>query len=248
MKYLELTLDDPAENLALDEALLLESVGLEARSDGPSEILRIWEPRRTMVVIGRSTKIAGEVNLDRCRRDDVSVFRRTSGGAAVVLGPGCLVFSLVVSFQQRPELISLERSHCFVLNAVSASLGRYANNIVRQGTSDLALSNQTGHDHKFSGNSMSRKRDAMLYHGTLLYDFPLSQIGRYLRTPERQPEYRGGRSHQAFVTNFPCELAQLKAALVDAFSADETIDEWPRETVRRLVAEKYGLESWNYQR
>ncbi len=253
MKYFELTLDDPAENLALDEALLLDSIGFDAGPHGPTEILRLWEPRRMMVVVGRSTKIADEVDLDRCRQDDLPVLRRTSGGASVVLGPGCLVFSLVVSFRQRPELVSLERSHGFVLSAVAASLGRYADNIVRQGTSDLALrfqaeGSRTERDQKFSGNSMSRRRDAMLYHGTLLYDFPLPQISRYLRTPQRQPEYRAGRSHEAFVTNFPCGSSQLKTALVDAFSADEAIGDWPRETVQRLVAEKYGLASWNDQR
>ena len=41
MQRLDLTLDSPAENLALDEALLLAAESGEIRS----EVLRIWEPR-----------------------------------------------------------------------------------------------------------------------------------------------------------------------------------------------------------
>jgi lipoate---protein ligase len=48
MQLLELTLDTPAENLALDEALLLAT---EAAGE-PQETLRIWEPRLHFVVLG----------------------------------------------------------------------------------------------------------------------------------------------------------------------------------------------------
>jgi len=50
MRYLDLTLPSPAENLALDEALLEEA---EA-SGRPTETLRLWEPRQPAVVVGRS--------------------------------------------------------------------------------------------------------------------------------------------------------------------------------------------------
>ena len=248
MKYLELTLEDPAENLALDEALLLGMSSGGDSAGGPTEVLRIWESQQTAVVVGRSSKIAQEVDLKSCSKGRVPVLRRASGGASVVLGPGCLVFSVVINLRQRPELISIERSHCFVLQSVAGALGRFADNIVRQGTSDLALREGTLAARKFSGNSMSRKRDAILYHGTILYDFPLSQISRYLHMPQRQPEYRGGRSHDAFITNFSCERAPLQTALVDAFSANETMDDWPRAATKRLVEKKYGLARWIHQR
>ena len=48
MKQLDLTLPSPAENLALDEALV-ETADVD---DTHSEMLRLWEPRETFVVIG----------------------------------------------------------------------------------------------------------------------------------------------------------------------------------------------------
>ena len=88
MQLLDLTLPTPAENVALDEALLLEA----ERSDGSSsEVLRIWEPPDPMVVVGRSTSVAAEVDVDRCWSDNVPILRRCSGGTSIVaprLNPG----------------------------------------------------------------------------------------------------------------------------------------------------------------
>ena len=64
MRLLDLTLETPAENLALDEALLDA-----AESDtGPGEVLRLWESPREFVVLGTSSRAADEVNIDACRR------------------------------------------------------------------------------------------------------------------------------------------------------------------------------------
>ena len=75
MYHLPLTLETPAANLALDEALL------DAAVDGElaGEVLRLWEPTQFFVVLGRSSKVA-EVHADACRRDDVAILRRPSGG------------------------------------------------------------------------------------------------------------------------------------------------------------------------
>ncbi len=167
MQLLELTLDTPAENVALDEALLLTA---EAR-DATDEVLRIWEPRQYFVVLGSSSRIASEVNREYCNAKGIEVVRRTSGGAAIVAGPGCLMYSLVLSLSERPELRSIDRAHRFVLDALGTTFGRLVSDIARRGTSDLAIG-----DRKFSGNSLRLKRRNLLYHGTLLYDFPLDLV------------------------------------------------------------------------
>ena len=89
-----------AENLALDEALLEEA---EAAAQ-PVETLRLWEARQHAVVIGRSSRMAAEVRGDVCRELNVPVLRRISGGAAVVVGPGCLMYAVVLSLRLRPAV------------------------------------------------------------------------------------------------------------------------------------------------
>src|SRR5262249_7263111 len=64
------------------------------------EVLHFWEITRPVVVVGRSGKIAEEVHIEACKADGVEVVRRNSGGGAVVLAPGCLNYSLVVSLDR----------------------------------------------------------------------------------------------------------------------------------------------------
>ena len=236
MRYLDLTLPSPEENLALDEALL-EEAEVAGR---PSETLRLWEPARPMVVLGRSSKIGAEVDVDTCREFKIPVLRRISGGAAVLAGPGCLMYALVLSCRLRPRLCTPDGAHRLVLGTLAGALRSLAPGVCCRGTSDLAVD-----ELKLSGNSLRMKRDHLLYHGTLLYDFPLELIHRCLKMPPRQPGYRNDRSHGEFLTNLPLGPATIRRALAAAWEAHEPPDEWPQELTARLAAEKYGRREWN---
>jgi len=236
MRLLNLSLPTPAENMALDEALLLEC---EA-GDPHSELLRLWEPTAPMVVLGRSSVAQREVNLEACRRDGVPVLRRQSGGCAVLSAPGCLMYAVVLSYARRPELRAIHNAHRHVLDRLAMIVGRCVPGLTRAGISDLVLG-----DRKVSGNSLRCQRTHLLYHGTLLYDMPLDLVERYLNAPPREPDYRGGRGHVDFLTHLPVSRTDLIACMVDAFEAHETLTDWPRERVQRLVAERYGRAEWN---
>ncbi len=236
MRYLDLTLPGAAENLALDEALLQQ-----AESGGRrGEMLRLWEGARPMVVLGRSSKIEDEVHVDACRELEIPILRRISGGATVLAGPGCLMYALVLSCRLRPALSAAQSAHRFVLGTLASALQPLAPGVQCRGISDLAVG-----ELKFSGNSLRVKRDHLLYHGTLLYDFPLELIGRCLKTPPRQPEYRNRRSHGKFLTNLPAERGAICRALAAAWDAERPLADWPRQVTARLAAEKYGRPEWN---
>src|SRR5688500_17483756 len=105
MKYLDMTLPTAAENLACDEALLdfCEETG------GP-EMLRVWEPTEYFVVVGYANKVELEVNSENCRAKQISILRRCSGGGAIVQGPGCLNYSLVLDFANNQLLQTIPRT------------------------------------------------------------------------------------------------------------------------------------------
>jgi len=244
MHLLDLTLDTGPANLALDEALLDVSEQMaDDDSSLPAETLRLWEPREVLVVVGRSSKIAEEVNLTRCRQQGVPVLRRTSGGAAIVAGPGCLMYSLVLHYRLRPQLRAIDLAHRFVLGTLARALGEFVPGIEHLGTSDLAIG-----DRKFSGNSMRCRRESFLYHGTLLYDFPLPQIEQLLRTTPRPPDYRAGRKHAAFLANLPLGADELRKILIRTWDARPCGIAWPESKMRRLIEEKYSHEDWNWKR
>jgi len=240
MYFLSCTLDTPEANLALDEALLEQA---ESAAE-PLELLRVWESPQVMVVVGRATRVADEVDLEACGQRQIPVFRRTSGGASVVAGPGCLMYAAILSYERHPELHALDQAHGYVMDRVAEAVRRLNVPVNRQGICDLTLDGR-----KVSGNSVRCRRNALLYHGTLLYDFPLELISTCLKMPQRQPEYRRGRPHADFVANLPGVTAtQLEASLRQSFAADEPFNSLPEEAVARLAAEKFADPGWNFVR
>ena len=92
MKIVERTFTEPALNLACDEALL-ERV----EADGDAwECLRIWEAETHFVVLGHSNRIRTHTNVKACKKEQIPILRRVSGGGTVVQGPGCLNYALTL--------------------------------------------------------------------------------------------------------------------------------------------------------
>lgn len=210
MQLLKLTLPSLAENLALDEALLNQA----EQSDAPLETLRLWESPSFGVVLGRSSDLQSEVQHERCKADGVEILRRCSGGASVVVGPGCLMYSVVLSSAFRPALKDISQCHSLVLEKLRQATQKLDSGVAVKGICDLVLG-----DKKFGGNALRCRRRSVLYHGTLLYDFPLARIADWLADAPRQPDYRQGRGHTSFVTNLPAKRSQLEEALVAAWDA-----------------------------
>lgn len=234
MHLLDLTLSDPAQNLALDEALLLAA---EAGTGG--EVLRLWESPTYAVVVGAGGSISIDVNEEACRADGVPILRRASGGGTVVIGPGCLCFAVVMRYDRAPGLREIGPSARYVLQSVADALRPVVPGVAVEGISDLVTGGQ-----KVGGNAQQRKRHHFLHHGTLLCGFDLERVWRYLNPPERQPDYRENRPHAEFVTNLPAEVATVRRWLIEAWQPASDYGPPPLERVRELVAEKYGNEAW----
>jgi lipoate---protein ligase len=232
--FLDLSLPTLEENLALDEALLLAA---EAQAGG--EVLRLWRWPQPAVVLGAGGVVGNDVLESACVRDGVPLARRSSGGGTVLLGPGCLLYSLVLDMGRAPELTQIGSSYRFILDRVAIALREIQPIIEMTGTSDLAVAGR-----KVSGNAQQRKRRFVLHHGTLLHGLDIEVMGRYLKLPPRRPEYRGDRPHGEFLTNLPDVPAAIGAALRGIWRADRQRADFPAAAVRDLVADKYGRPEW----
>jgi lipoate-protein ligase A len=234
MNYLDLTLASPAENLACDEALL------DACDDGSGpEVLRFWEPQDYFVVVGYANSVAREVDLESCRKENVGVYRRCSGGGTVLQGPGCLNYSLILKIKGEGALQTITGANCHIMTRQRDALRPLADGKLEvQGHTDLSLNGL-----KFSGNAQRRKREALLFHGTFLLDFDLKNVGMFLPMPSREPEYRQGRSHEEFLTNLAVPVDAVKQALRQAWSAEAVLENPP--DYRPPLTEKYLTQDWN---
>ena len=221
MRLIDLSFPSPQENILYDEVLLK----LAEEGQG-GEALRFWESSQLFVVLGRMGKIEEEVCVDQIKKDGVPVLRRFSGGGTVLQGRGCLNFSFVLSKEGKPPLDDLRKSYQIILGPVIDILKELGVRAVFKPISDLAL---VDGEKKFSGNAQRRVRKFILHHGTILYDFNIFLMGRYLKMPKSIPDYRGRRSHEDFVSNIPISPDRFKEALKNYFSLKE---------VERMLSER----------
>jgi lipoate-protein ligase A len=233
------TLPGVAENLALDEAMLIEAD--EGR--GPA-VVRFWEPPDDAVVLGASRRLRDEVHVDACRADGVPIFRRSSGGGTVLIGPGTLNVTVILPETAAPGLSAVDAAQRHVLDRLAESIRRAGPPVGVVAHGDLVLG-----DRKCGGSAQRRLRRWFMVHCSILYRFEIDRIGRYLTIPRRQPDYRRGRPHHEFLCNLDLPRQVLVEALrpgpapctgVDASAALKG----PMALLPSLLAEKFANPGW----
>src|SRR5262249_4537782 len=157
----------------------------------------------------------------------VTILRRASGGGTVLQGPGCLSYAFVMPLRMSAELRDIRSSNRFMLHRLASALSRWHPEVDVQGTSDLTIGGR-----KISGNAQRRTRNALLFHGTILYRMNADVICRYLKQPKRQPQYRRDRSHHEFLRIIDAPVDDLKEAIADAWQAHTALRSWPRARMR----------------
>lgn len=243
MKFLDLTLSTPAENLACDEALL------DWREEkGGEGILRFWESQELFVVVGYANKIEAEVDVAQCEARKVPIFRRCSGGGTVLQGRGCLNYALILPIAGHPSLAGISGANKFIMErnreAIQALVGNAP--IQVQGHTDLAIRYTSQSTfRKFSGNSQRRHKNFLLFHGTFLLDLDLTLVAECLKLPSRQPDYRANRNHTDFLINLDMPAGVVKTAMQRIWKAEEPLQSPPLQRVSKLASEKYATSEWN---
>ena len=212
--------------------------------------MRLWERPAYCVVLGRANRVDLNVNRPACEAAGVPVLRRASGGGTVLLGPGALCWSLVLP-------VGPPRGVPGDIPAVTAAIMHRFADAVRplvpgagvDGTSDLTVPGPAGEAGEGRGERpavVEERRCCTRARCSMTSTSRRSAA--YLSAPERQPDYRAGRDHRAFVTNLPVSREELVAALKTAFGATGPPAEVPLGLMQSLYEERYGDPAWHLRR
>jgi len=225
-----------AEFLAWDEAFL------ESAEQGETgEGLWFWESPEPFVVLGCGQKAALEADLDACAAASVPVLRRCSGGGAVLQGPGCLNYALVLRIPDSGPLTTIHGTNAWIMERQRRALASACGEAVTvEGHTDLAILGR-----KFSGNAQRRRRSVLLFHGTVLLGFDLPRLGTFLRFPSAQPGYRQGRDHLGFVRNLGAGAAEVCGAICREWEATPTRRALPVDRFQAAMEQRYGRVEWH---
>jgi lipoate-protein ligase A len=158
----------------------------------------VWIPENTFIVLGASNNPETSVIEENVIVDNIIVYKRKSGGQAVVLTPKVIVISklFVNSENLQPKTVFKEVNSIII--SVLENMG--VENLSQEGISDIAISGK-----KILGSSIYRNKDKLLYHAVINHSEPVSTFERYLKHPQKEPDYRKGRRHGEFVTSLQKE-------------------------------------------
>ncbi len=239
MQLVKYTHNSPEEAIALDELLLLKAESGELR-----ETLRLWSSEEYFVVVGRAGKVAEECFSGRCRERGIKIIRRISGGGTVLQGPGCINYSVVLSYERDGRFKDIRYSYRRILQNIADAFKSKGHDMEVFPVSDLAMNGK-----KVSGNAQARKRKYFLHHGTFLFGFDPDMISLCLRHPPAEPEYRRGRAHGDFLTNISITGTELEETVKKIFLPHDTAPYKPAsddlKALRELIAAKYSKDEWN---
>jgi lipoate-protein ligase A len=220
-----------APELACDELLLLE-----AEEFGGPGVLRFWVPAETGVVAGYTNAPGREVNLSACHTRGIPVFRRITGGGAVVIAPGCLNFTFVLPVRSSPAYATARSTSREIISRTIRALdpllpGRH---LGVGGDGDLTVDGR-----KALGSAQKRLASCLLFHASLLLDLDVALVSELLPRPSREPGYRNGREHHSFMANVGLSAAAVIDAIIREWDAGETRPVPDGAAIRRLAGDKY---------
>jgi lipoic acid synthetase/lipoate-protein ligase A len=177
----------------------------------------VWQSEPT-VIIGRNQDLEAEVNIDYCRKHDVDIVRRKSGGGCVYSDKGNIMISYI---SRRGDVSAVFDRYLSALTACLCSLGLDAS---RSERNDVMVCGM-----KVSGNALHQLPDRTIVHGTLLFCSDFDALEQAIRPPIEKLERHGIKSVRQRVANL-CDflpsdwnVERLKQYLVDYFTDDSII-------------------------
>ncbi|MDE6188165.1 MAG: lipoate--protein ligase [Duncaniella sp.] len=150
------------------------------------------------VIIGRNQLLEKEINVDYCHDNGVEIFRRKSGGGAVVADMNNIMFSYVTSSD---DVCSTFSEYTSMVAAALRALGLDASDNSRN---DILIG-----DRKVSGNAYYHLPGRSIVHGTMLYDYDPVLMANTLRPSKTKLASHGVQSARSRVTTIREHIPQL---------------------------------------
>ena len=244
-------INDYYHHMAVDEAVLNA-----VSQDLSSTTLRFYRWNRPAVSIGYFQAVTQEVNINNCQKDNVAIFRRMTGGGAVYKDPlGELNYSLIIK-ESHPMIPSnIQKSYHVIQQGIIKGLEELGLNANMAGINDIILEGK-----KISGNAQTRKNGVLLQHGTLLLDFDVNKMIKYLNIPLEKIsdkkiakiEDRVGtlKTHLPSITFSDLEKA-IKTGFTSTFKIKlglDRVNNAEKALAKQLKNNKYATKEWTYWR
>lgn len=185
------------------------------------EGLIICYPLTPYVCLGLHDDLEQEIDIEYCRKEDIPLMRRETGGGVVYLDSDQVFFQLVL--QRDNPMLPLRRESFYrkFLRPAIQVYRWFGVPAELKAPADIVADGR-----KCSGNASGDIGDCVAYVGNILIDFDFRAMCRVLRLPNRFFRQRllvAMRRHMTVLADWVDVLPnydELAAALIDAFSKE----------------------------
>ncbi len=176
----------------------------------------VWSVQPT-VIFGRNQDMEAEVNVDYCRKHNIQMYRRKSGGGCVYSDKGNLMLSYITG---GTDVDAAFRNYLEHLASVLRELGLAA---VTTAHNDILVNG-----YKVSGNACFATPTGCIVHGTLLYDGNFSEMEKAITPSKEKLESKGIKSVRQRVANLKelgteFDIDTLKLKIINYFCNNESV-------------------------
>ncbi len=236
-------------NMAIDEALLI----LKDRGLTPNTV-RLYVFNPSAVTIGYFQRVDDSVNLEFLKANNIDLTRRISGGGSVYHDVnGEITYSVITSISDISYNIS--ESYRIICSGIVNAISEFGLKAEFIPINDVVVGGR-----KVSGSAQSRRKSALLQHGTLMYGTDLNILANTLKAPKEKLRDHKVTSIFERVTTISRELGRAVGreevinALIKGFSkalnADFVRGWYTDEEVGLAdsLVGKYKSDEWIFQR
>lgn len=238
MIYIDSRSTSPYFNFALEEYLMTE------KDLGDDEIFLFWRTNPT-VMVGRYQNTYYEINERYVKENNINIIRRNSGGGTIYTDMGAWQFTFIEK-NYKENGISFGKFTEPVVQALrKENIDAYFNS-----RNDLLIGKR-----KFSGNAQYRKDNAMLHHGSILFNTDIKSMVESITVAEDKIIAKGIKSVRERVINISEVMDEnitsenFRDIMLNSLQKDSkiyTLTEEDIVAINKIKENKFESWDWNY--
>jgi len=239
-------------HMAKDSAVLYS---LSQKEHHPT--LRIGRWAEPTVSIGHLEDVNETVNINYCKKNNIPVIRRESGGGTV-LHHMELSFSLTIPMSSVLIPQSVDESFRKIISPPIKTLKMFIEGVEYRPVNDIVVNKR-----KISGSAQVRKQGVLQQHGTVILDIDDEILSSAINYNESKLLNRGFTSQRQAVTSLKDEMGkEIDEKLIEEFTASllknfakefkvDFIESDITESEKTLMEEfvkKFSSDEWNLKK
>lgn len=239
-RYIDSGIADPYFVTAADEAITIALKNKKIKNN----TIHFYQREKPTISVGRFRTIKDDINLEKCKKYDVKIIRRTTGGGSIFTDRNCLIYSLIFDILDT-KLKSSQEIFKKICKIITESLWKFEIKSEYKYPNDILLNNK-----KISGSAQIKKQNIILIHGSLLLDTNLVLMQEVLKNHQYKPvtTIKNEMNIVPSIFDIKNELKNGFEMYFKGIFKRSDFSNYEKNIITKLIDERYKKDEWNFWR